>query len=122
MCLVAGGFVQASCTLGDCAWNESCELPLDQTKKGCCSDSAERSKPVDCLCCELEASHENDLLAAVLSPKLQLEGSSAVIAVLDRHADHGATFAKTVPKPPSEFDSVKPLLRERLARLQSRLI
>ena len=119
MCFVAGGLVQGSCSLGDCAMAESCEFPIDQDSKGCCSDPGERSKPIDCVCCELEGSHENDLLAALLSPKLQLEGSSLVIAVLDGGLDYDSTFAKTVPKPRPALDWAKPVLRERLARLQS---
>ena len=122
MCLVAGGFVQASCSLGDCALNESCELPLEQSAKGCCSDPVEQSDPIGCFCCELEASHENDMLAAVASPKIQLGGSDVVVAVLDSERPHASIFAKTVPKPSIAFDIGKPVLKERLARLQSLLI
>jgi len=122
MCLVAGGFVQASCTLGDCALNESCELPYEQNAKGCCSDPVEQSTPIDCFCCEMEGSHKNDLLAALVSPKIQLAGSEVVVAVLDIERFNASIFAKTVPKPSIDSDFGIPVLRERLTRLQILLI
>jgi len=70
----------------------------------------------------MEASHENDLLAALVSPKIQLAGSEVVVAVLDIERPNASIFAKTVPKPSIDSDFGIPVLRERLTRLQSLLI
>ena len=70
----------------------------------------------------MEASHENDLLAALVSPKIQLAGSEVVVAVHDIERPNASIFAKTVPKLTNDSDFGIPVLRERLTRLQSLLI
>ena len=122
MCLVAGGFVQASCSLGDCALNESCELPIESSSNKCCSDPVKKADPIDCFCCELEDSHEYDLIAVLGSHKAKQIVALAVVAIVDHELQFSATFAKTVPKPPVPYGGGKPALKERLARLQSLLI
>lgn len=122
MCLVAGGFVQASCSLGDCALNESCELPTEASTKNCCSDPVKKADPIDCFCCELEDSHEYDLIAVLGSHKVKQMVAPADIAIDDRQLLFSSSFAKTVPKPPVHHGGGTPALKERLARLQILLI
>ena len=122
MCLVAGGFVQASCSLGDCGLTDSCEFPIEPSSSRCCTDPVKKADPIDCFCCELEDSHEYDLMAVLGSPKAKQTGSLAAVATVDREPTFSATFAKTVPKPLAHCSGGTSALKERLARLQTLLI
>ena len=102
--------------------NESCELPIEASSDKCCSDPVKKADPIDCFCCELEDSHEYDLIAVLGSPNAKQIGSLTAIAIVDREPPFPAIFAKTVPRPPVNYGGGTPALKERLARLQSLLI